>query len=48
MAAALQRVLGDATLAETLRAEGRRVVELHHDRDAEMDRLSRLYASLAS
>jgi glycosyltransferase involved in cell wall biosynthesis len=48
VAAALERVLGDAALAETLRAQGRRIIELHHDRDAEMNRLEGLYAGLAS
>jgi glycosyltransferase involved in cell wall biosynthesis len=48
VAAGLERVLTDADLAARLSAEGRGLVERHHDRDAEMRRLSDLYASLAT
>jgi glycosyltransferase involved in cell wall biosynthesis len=47
-AAALERVLTDAGLAARLSAEGRELVERHHDRDVEMARLSDLYESLAA
>jgi L-malate glycosyltransferase len=47
VAAALERVLTDRRLAALLGREGRALVETHHDRDAEMDRLSDLYARLA-
>ena len=47
-AEALQRVLGDAALAARLQAEGRELVERHHDRGTEMDRLGELYARLAA
>jgi glycosyltransferase involved in cell wall biosynthesis len=46
-AAAVERVLTDAALAARLRAEGRALVEEHHDRRVEMDRLSGVYASVA-
>ena len=48
VAASLERVLTDRELAARLSAEGRALVERHHDRDAEMRRLSDLYESLAT
>jgi glycosyltransferase involved in cell wall biosynthesis len=45
---ALERVLADPGLAERLRREGRELVERHHDRNREMDRLKDLYARLAA
>ena len=47
-AAALERVLTDRALAETLAVEGRRLVERHHDRDVEMGRLIELYSTVAA
>jgi glycosyltransferase involved in cell wall biosynthesis len=47
-AATLERVLTDQSLAERLRIEGRALVERHHDRKVEMDRLSELYATVAA
>ena len=46
-AEALERVLTDPALAARLRAEGRALVEEHHDRRVEMDRLNDVYASVA-
>ena len=47
-AGSLERVLTDPALAARLRAEGRGLVERHHDRNVEMDRLSELYATTAA
>jgi hypothetical protein len=47
-AAGLERVLTDRSLADRLRIEGRALVERHHDRNVEMDRLSELYATVAA
>jgi glycosyltransferase involved in cell wall biosynthesis len=47
VAASLERAVTDSELATRLSDEGRALVERHHDRDAEMRRLSDLYASLA-
>jgi glycosyltransferase involved in cell wall biosynthesis len=47
-AASLERVLTDQSLADRLRIEGRALVERHHDRNIEMDRLSELYATVAA
>ena len=47
-AASLERVLTDPGLAGRLSAEGRGLVERHHDRTAEMARLSELYSTVAA
>ena len=47
-AASLERVLTDQGLADRLRVEGRALVERHHDRNVEMNRLSDLYATVAA
>jgi glycosyltransferase involved in cell wall biosynthesis len=47
-AAALERVLTEGALSARLAAEGRALVEAHHDRDVQMGRLSDLYAQVAS
>jgi glycosyltransferase involved in cell wall biosynthesis len=46
VAAALERLLGDAGLAASLSARGRARVEAEHDRSVHMDRLSALYTEL--
>jgi glycosyltransferase involved in cell wall biosynthesis len=46
VAAGIRRVLNEGTLAETLAQNGRRLVEAHHDRDVEMDRLVDLYKQI--
>jgi glycosyltransferase involved in cell wall biosynthesis len=43
LATAIQRLLDDGDLANRLRTNARRLVELHRDHDAEMDRLVALY-----
>jgi hypothetical protein len=40
--------LADQGLADRLRSEGRALVERHHDRNVEMNRLSELYATVAA
>jgi glycosyltransferase involved in cell wall biosynthesis len=47
-AASLELVLTDQGLADRLRVEGRALVERHHDRNVEMNRLSDLYATVAA
>lgn len=46
VADACRRILGDADLAARLAANGRALVERHHDRERELDRLERLYHQL--
>jgi hypothetical protein len=40
VAAAIQTIHDDATLAEALESNGRRLVEVHHDQKVEMDRVA--------
>jgi glycosyltransferase involved in cell wall biosynthesis len=40
VAAAIQTILDDATLAEALASNGRRLVEVHHNQKVEMDRVA--------
>jgi len=47
IASALRQVLTAPELADRVRARGRALVEAHHDRDAEMDKLSDLYGRVA-
>jgi glycosyltransferase involved in cell wall biosynthesis len=46
LAAAIERVLDDDELAHRLSDAGRRLVEAHHDRATQMNRLSALYGAL--
>jgi len=47
IASALRQVLTAPELADRVRARARALVEAHHDRDAEMDKLSHLYGRVA-
>jgi glycosyltransferase involved in cell wall biosynthesis len=46
IADAVARVLDEPELAERLAREGRRLVEAHHDRRQEMDRIAEAYRRL--